>query len=186
MLLSTMVRMKTAVLGRLLARRALLPVAWIGLSLVVAVIDYLLGPFIQFPIAFVVPVGLAAWYSGRGWALALAVALPLVRLYFVSIWNVPWDFTYSVVNAGIRVLMLGGMAILVDRLARHERALEEQVQTLKGLLPICSGCKKIRDEQQEWQPMELYISQRSQAQFTHGFCPPCAQQYFGEFAEGID
>lgn len=167
----------------LLARRELFPAYWVVLALVVSGIDFLAGPFVQFPIAFIVPVGLAAWFSGRWWGLGLAVALPLVRLYFVSIWDVPWEFGYSVLNAAIRVAVLAGFALLIDRTARQDRLLAERVDALEGLLPICSGCKKIRDESDAWQPVESYISQRSRALFTHGFCPTCARDYFGEYAD---
>jgi GAF domain-containing protein len=55
-----------------------------------------------------------------------------------------------------------------------------QVQTLQGLLPICSYCKKIRDDQDNWQPMEFFISQRSGAKFSHGVCPDCLREHYPE------
>ncbi len=55
-----------------------------------------------------------------------------------------------------------------------------QVKTLNGLLPICSGCKKIRDDQGYWSQIELYISAHSGAQFSHSLCPDCAKKYFPE------
>jgi PAS domain S-box-containing protein len=51
------------------------------------------------------------------------------------------------------------------------------VQTLSGLLPICASCKKIRDDQGYWTQVEVYLTARSQAEFTHGICPECEQQY---------
>lgn len=169
-----------------LYRPRLFPIYWIVLSSVVAGIDFWLGPHFQFPIAFVLPVGLAGWFSGRAWGIALGIALPLVRLYFVSIWDVPREFDYAIANAGIRMAILVGLALLVDRVAQQERELAKRVQALEGLLPICSGCKKIRDEEETWQPLETYISERSRAQFTHGFCPHCAEKYFGSFAADPD
>jgi GAF domain-containing protein len=55
-----------------------------------------------------------------------------------------------------------------------------QVKTLQGMLPICAHCKKIRDEQDNWQPMESYISQRSEAKFSHGVCPDCLREHYAE------
>jgi len=49
-----------------------------------------------------------------------------------------------------------------------------EIKTLRGLLPICASCKKIRDEKGLWKQMESYISEHSQAQFSHGLCPDCA------------
>jgi hypothetical protein len=58
-----------------------------------------------------------------------------------------------------------------------ETALAE-VRALSGLLPICANCKKIRDEQGTWRPIETYISERSEAEFTHGICPECVKRLY--------
>jgi transcriptional regulator with GAF, ATPase, and Fis domain len=55
-----------------------------------------------------------------------------------------------------------------------------QVKTLQGMLPICAHCKKIRDDQDNWQPMEVYISQHSAAKFSHGVCPDCLKEHYAE------
>jgi len=57
-----------------------------------------------------------------------------------------------------------------------ERALEE-VKALKGLLPICSYCKKIRSDDNYWQEIENYISEHSEAEFSHSICPNCYQTH---------
>jgi PAS domain S-box-containing protein len=56
-----------------------------------------------------------------------------------------------------------------------QKALAE-VNTLSGLIPICSSCKKIRDDKGYWQQIELYIKERSDAEFTHGLCPDCVKE----------
>ncbi|MBN2107488.1 MAG: PAS domain S-box protein [Deltaproteobacteria bacterium] len=58
-----------------------------------------------------------------------------------------------------------------------------QIKTLKGLLPICSSCKKIRDDRGYWNTLELYIMEHSEAEFTHGICPDCIRKYFLEACE---
>lgn len=58
-----------------------------------------------------------------------------------------------------------------------------EVRNLSGLLPICSHCKRIRDDVGQWQPMDRYISARSDADFTHGICPQCVQDYYPEVAQ---
>jgi PAS domain S-box-containing protein len=55
-----------------------------------------------------------------------------------------------------------------------------QVRTLSGLLPICANCKNIRDDQGYWIQIEAYIRDHSAAEFTHGICPGCREQYFPE------
>ncbi|MFP4033427.1 MAG: PAS domain S-box protein, partial [Desulfococcaceae bacterium] len=57
----------------------------------------------------------------------------------------------------------------------------EKVEQLEGILPICSFCKGIRDEEGNWQRMEDYISRRSKALFSHSFCPECAKIHYPEF-----
>jgi PAS domain S-box-containing protein len=62
-----------------------------------------------------------------------------------------------------------------------------QVSTLRGLLPICSCCKKIRDDQGYWTSVEVYVMAHSQAEFTHGICPDCEREYrdhMGQAEEG--
>lgn len=59
-----------------------------------------------------------------------------------------------------------------------------KINTLEGLLPICSGCKKIRDDKGVWDHIELYIKARSKAQFTHSMCPECIKKYYPELYKG--
>jgi hypothetical protein len=51
---------------------------------------------------------------------------------------------------------------------------------LRGLLPICSSCKKIRNDQGYWEQIEVYIRDHSEADFSHGICPECAQKLYPE------
>lgn len=62
---------------------------------------------------------------------------------------------------------------VAERTARLERALAE-VKQLSGLIPMCAWCKRIRDDRDYWQDVERYIAARSDAEFTHGICPTCA------------
>mgnify|MGYP001574847132 CR=1 FL=1 len=57
----------------------------------------------------------------------------------------------------------------------------DQVKLLSGLLPICSNCKKIRDDKGYWEQLEGYISKHSEATFSHGICPDCAQILYPQF-----
>ena len=53
-----------------------------------------------------------------------------------------------------------------------------EVKVLRGLIPICAWCKNIRDDEGYWKAVEVYISEHSQADFTHGMCPECSNKYF--------
>lgn len=78
------------------------------------------------------------------------------------------------VRVGLRVLQL--QMNLADRVRELEEALA-RVKQLQGLLPICSYCKKIRADQNYWQQVEGYISEHSEAIFSHGICPDCFEKF---------
>jgi phosphoserine phosphatase RsbU/P len=80
-------------------------------------------------------------------------------------------------RVGVRVVTLQ------ERLAERDTALETAVSTVKrleGLIPICSYCKRIRSEGNDWEQLESYISEHSNAQFSHGICPPCLSAAYAE------
>ncbi len=68
-----------------------------------------------------------------------------------------------------------------DQLILSYREALERVKTLKGLIPICSSCKKIRNDSGYWGQLEAYISEHSDAEFSHGMCPECAQKLYPEY-----
>jgi CheY-like chemotaxis protein len=72
------------------------------------------------------------------------------------------------------------------RLKAAERmlGLRQHVQQLEGLLPICSYCKRIRDSSERWESIERYVEARSEAQFSHGYCPDCYEKYVRPQIEG--
>jgi len=67
-----------------------------------------------------------------------------------------------------------------ERLITELREALTQIKTLRGLLPICSYCKKIRDDQGYWSQLEAFITEHSEAAFSHGICPDCMQKHFPE------
>lgn len=83
--------------------------------------------------------------------------------------------------------------IMLERqVARHteerEQMLEQlrqalaEVKTLRGLLPICANCKKIRDDQGYWNVIEDFVSSHSEAEFSHGICPECTELLYPQYA----
>ncbi len=77
------------------------------------------------------------------------------------------------VKVGVRVLQL--QEALAARIRELAEALAN-VKQLQGLLPICSYCKKIRDDHNYWQQLETYFTEHSTARFSHGICPDCWDQ----------
>ena len=156
---------------------------WLAIAVTLLAIDYITGLYSQFPVVYVIPVSLAAWYSGRWPALGLAVAIPVAHLIFKVLEDPRTDLLTLMGPALLRGGVIVVMALWFARLSEHERALEVEVQTLKGLLPICSFCKSIRNDAGEWEHLERYISRRSETQFSHGLCPSCRRIHYPEVQE---
>ena len=85
------------------------------------------------------------------------------------------------VQVGVRVLTL--QKSLAERVEELQAALSN-VKQLRGLLPICSYCKRIRGDDQYWQQLEGYIAEHSDAQFSHGICPTCYAAVSAELDNG--
>ena len=60
-----------------------------------------------------------------------------------------------------------------------------EIKTLKGFIPICAWCKKIRDDEGYWNQLEAYISAHTDAVFSHGLCPECAEKYMAEIRDRL-
>lgn len=81
------------------------------------------------------------------------------------------------VAVGRRMVELEGkLQAMVEQLSQ---ALE-QVRTLRGIVPICANCKKIRDDAGYWQQVEVYVREHTEAEFSHGLCPECIRSLYPE------
>ena len=90
-----------------------------------------------------------------------------------------------------------GLSILQDiserkrMLAEREQLIHKlrqallEVKRLEGILPTCAYCKRIRDDRGQWQQFELYIRERSDAEFSHGICPECREVHFGNIPSRV-
>lgn len=157
-------------------KRTWLLILWVCLGAAILVLDYVTGPNIAIAYFFLIPVVLAAQYHGRFLGIAMAIVLSLIRFCFHFAWDdrlSRWD---NVLNAIIRTVILVGAAILIDRVRRQT----QEIRILRGILPICMFCKKIRTPEQQWQPIESYITKHSEAEFSHTFCPECGKKYYGD------
>jgi len=119
----------------------------------------------------------AATASGD-WGTPAAVTLEVA--------SYPWQTGWfaAAVAALAAALMAGFIRLRTAGLRRRQAELtalvEEEMQKVKlltGLLPTCAWCKKIKDEQGEWQQFEAYVSRRTDAKFSHGMCPDCFSRY---------
>jgi two-component system, response regulator PdtaR len=97
------------------------------------------------------------------------------------------DLDRAIAIARARSVDLFEVRRLSDELRRQNEELQaalERIKTLSGLLPICAGCKRIRDDRGYWQQVELYIQDHSEVRFSHGLCPECCITLYPEVFGG--
>ena len=113
-------------------------------------------------------------------ALAAAESITYVLLKSFSLPMMPWSLSFAFFN-GVIGFYYG--TVKQANLAKEELILNLQkalaeVKKLSGMLPICSSCKKIRDDDGYWQQIEEYIRDHSEADFTHGICNDCVKELY--------
>jgi K+-sensing histidine kinase KdpD len=150
---------------------------------------------------FTLPVAVTAMCAGSGPAFLAAGVGAFLGSYFFfphGIFAVyPDHVRIGVFQTGIfltvsaLVAKLGGelrirrwnaekTAEQLRRTLNERDAALERVSVLTGLLPVCAACKSIKDEHGNWQQMEAYLGEHSNAKFTHGMCPACLEEWYGE------
>jgi K+-sensing histidine kinase KdpD len=136
---------------------------------------------------FVAAVVVVSRYAG-------AAAGLIVSLVAVFLFDWFFDSTPHVLDFSVGALVLGFVSVLVASIEQHRRsAMErleksnrtlltalEEIKTLRGLLPICSYCKKIETDEQTWVEIEEYVRKHSHAEFSHGLCPTCYRKHYPE------
>jgi len=92
------------------------------------------------------------------------------------------SFILAVTLILVFVVMYRPMRLLISQ---YRSAIDE-VRTLRGIITICSACKKIRTDEQSWSQMEAYVQAHSEAKFSHALCPDCIRRLYPEDAEWIN
>jgi hypothetical protein len=146
------------------------------MGVAILLLDLLTGPFLLFPILFVIPVSLAAWYCSAPLAKAMAFLLPLGRFAIAVVVDTPGPVAFAVANALIRAAVLLFIAMLVSRTARQTRELERRVSEL---VTMCAWSRTV-EYQGEWISFEEYLLRRFNINTSHGISPAEAQKIFGE------
>jgi len=158
----------------------------------IGITDYLTGYELSFSIFYLLPISLTTWYVTKQVGIVMSVTSAVVwlmidlltgHLYLhpaIPYWN-------AIVRLGFFLIVTYALAALQNSQERKKELIEElqatltQVKLLEGILPICSFCKKIRDKDDQWNTLEGYISNHSEAQFSHTFCPECAKEHYPEY-----
>ncbi len=141
-------------------------------------------------------------HSGQGYKEGdirggISVSIPMEPLYTIlNEESNRFELAHTLIwAAGIGFILLGMFRV---KKSEHERRNAEQekekliiklektlheVKTLRGFIPICSHCKKIRNDEGYWEQIELYISQHTEAKFSHGICKSCAKELYPDLDE---
>jgi hypothetical protein len=159
--------------------------------LVLGLVDWLTGYELNFYLFYFLPVSIGAWFLGLGASVSLAVFSAMVWFGAdVLSGHIPLTHAHAVWNTTIRLVSFLAIGWAVSRM-RHaldrERTTAEalrqalsEIKVLEAFLPICTQCKKIRNQQGVWQQLEIYIGQHSNTKFSHSYCPECAKKAMEE------
>jgi len=147
-----------------------------------------------------IPIVSAAWlYGTRGGLTAGLLAMPVNRGLLLALGDpiadsiTPMVLIMAGTSAATVGFILGYMRDLnlryQETTARLEKSNQElsqamdKIKTLSGMIPICSHCKSIRDDEGFWRQLEGYLHEHSELEFTHGICPTCLDEHYPSFKE---
>ena len=171
--------------------------AWLWATISVAcvfllgVVDWLTGYELSFFVFYYIPISVGAWFLGPGASVALAVLSALVwsgadflsghirSSYILAV----WDTLVRLVSFIAIGWTISGMRHALDRERGNAESLRRalsEIKVLEACLPICSQCKKIRNDQGVWENLEAYIGEHANTQFSHSYCPECARKAMEE------
>ena len=155
------------------------PIHWLFASIVVIPLDYFTGPYLDaMVLLYPIPAAMAAWSGSRRWSIVLALTLPPARVLIFHYWGWPAPVLEAVLDTAMIVLFSIAIALIILHLRRQALT----VRVLGGMLPICGFCKRIRNGD-AWEPLEGFISDHSEAQFSHTFCAECGTKHYGDYLE---
>ncbi len=162
------------------------------LALGIFALDLLLPLGVAVGVLYTTLVLLSIWAPHRRFILLVAAVVSVLTVldFFLSPGDAYW------MAASNRMLSLFTIWVTAVLSFLHKRDQEERerlifelqdslehIKTLRGLLPLCVSCKKVRNGQGYWKSLDAYVSERSEAQITHGICPDCFTHYYPKTAE---
>ncbi len=130
------------------------------------------------------------WVPNKKFTLQMAVLCSLLTLFGLAYSPMGGEMWKVLINRGLALFAIWVTAILtLQRKSIEEERLKviqeknqifEETKVLRGLLPICASCKKIRDDNGYWNRIEIYIEKHSDAHFSHGICQECQDELYGD------
>lgn len=172
-------------------RKLLFNVLCVFSAAVIFLIDLAVPLGVAMGVAYLITVLLSLWLPSLKstlWIAAACSILIILGYYYSPPGGELWKVLF---NRSLSLLSIWVTAIAIVQKKRSEQKREEaiadrekalqKVKILQGILPICSSCKKIRDDKGSWKRIEMYIMENSEADFSHGICPDCIIKLYPEF-----
>lgn len=141
-------------------------------------------------VPYIAVVLVSLWVPQKSFTLKVALASSILTIFGLmysptggELWKVMFNRAIAVFAIWVTAfLTLQRKAIDVKRIRdlEEKHRLLEETKILKGLLPICASCKKIRNDKGYWVQIESYIQKHSDAKFSHGICQECQEKLYGE------
>lgn len=181
-----------------------------GLAVCLLIISLYLSPGVQARMIIMDAAGI--YYTARAlWTLKLKQRISSVPLISISIviyialsltrtvhtllssWELidllkagPMQQIHIAVLIAVQLLLIMGLfAAHSSRMEQDLRRAIQEIKTLSGIIPICSFCRKIRDDLGFWKQVEVYISTHTEARFSHGICPECEEREYREMEKEL-
>lgn len=173
----------------------LLHVLCVSLASVICYIDLQIPLGVAGGVPYILVVLVAMWIPQRRFIIIAALITSCLTIlgYFLSppggeLWKVLSNrglalfaiWVTALLSRQRRLLEMKNEAIIAER----EKALDD-VKILRGFLPICAACKKIRDDKGYWNQIEAYIHEHSEAEFSHSVCPECLPKLYPDLADSV-
>jgi hypothetical protein len=164
----------------------------LALLLLIGVVDYLTGFEFRMDPFYLIPLAFTAWYIDRTTGFVFsAITIGIITLsdaltgktfghILLELWNALMHLGFYL----IIVFLLSRLRVTMQERADLIRELQDslkEVKELRGILPICSSCKKIRTDEGYWQNVDEYITHHTKAEFSHGLCSECAQKLYPKY-----
>lgn len=164
--------------------------------LLTGVADWFTGYRFNFYIFYFIPIAFAAWYTGKISTYTVTLASAVIW-FLCDLFTNPtqpeliqavWNILVSAVSFLVLAFALSQFRIEYNKEKELNAKLIEamsHIKQLRGLLPICANCKKIRNDQGYWEQVETYFQEHSDVAFTHGFCPECVRKLYPEVSGSL-
>jgi hypothetical protein len=174
--------------------KVLLTLLALVLIVFIGYVDYATGFEVSLSVFYLIPISLVVWFVDRRVGIA-AAGLSAISWMMVDILgdrSLPTTFI-PYWTAGMRLAFFLIVVYLLSGRKNAEAEREQligeltealaNVKTLRGLLPICAACKKVRDDKGYWNQIEAYLRAHSEASFSHAICPECAKRLYPDLVD---